>query len=142
MSDVLNSMYKDILKEVNVTCTICKSKSPDDCFILPCSHVFHINCIVNSYINNIYENSLNDYIQNIKCITCETPLDIASIFYINSKYSNLLKSLIDNNVNTISNFENSISDLNTKINNIRYINEKINNRINTYTKLIHFILSK
>ncbi len=141
MSEILNSMYKDMVKEINVLCTICKSNSSEDCFILPCTHVFHINCIVNTYINNIYENSLVDYIQNIKCFTCQTQIDIASIFYISGKYSNILKNMIETNTQSISIYENCLSELNEKLKTIKTNNEKINNRINIYTNLINNLLS-
>lgn len=92
-------------RKINYKCNSCNVSDNKTCIILSCSHIFHIECMIDYQEKEININDKN-FLRNYKCKKCDNEIEMEDILYINNKYNKLLKE--DNNEENIEILEEQI----------------------------------
>lgn len=70
----------------SLTCEICNAASDSKFIILNCSHVFHVNCIVTSQLQNYKYTDLDSFTNKALCIKCSKGIDKEDILIMHTKF--------------------------------------------------------
>lgn len=78
------------------TCELCKDISESKFVILNCGHVFHVQCLVQYQLKDIYkyETLGESYFTNTKCKVCDVIVDKEDMLIIHTKYMSSTESLL------------------------------------------------
>lgn len=92
----------------NFICDICNDKSnTDNYMILSCNHIFHIRCLAESHLKDIYKYNIIDeeYFENRKCNTCLNILQLEEVTYLHGKFLSNTKTHIETHQISIEKLE-------------------------------------
>ena len=100
ISSVINNTYD---------CSICYNKNglKENYLILSCNHIFHIQCLAETYFQDIYKYPIidSDYFSNCKCSICDSQLQLEELMYLHGKFLSNTKNLIGKHQTSIQHLE-------------------------------------
>lgn len=99
----------------NFVCNICENKNTkaDKFIILSCNHIFHISCLAESHLEDVYKYDVidNEYFASRKCSECSEKLQSSEILFLHSKFLSETKNKINNHASSIEELENKLKIL-------------------------------
>lgn len=103
-----SSIEKTSIKE-SMKCFICNNEKGiiDNFMLLNCTHTFHFKCIVDSQSN--YNGIVDEnFVNNRKCIKCNTKIDLEDLLFIHTKFNKITKT-------HLKTYEEDIDELNARL---------------------------
>jgi hypothetical protein len=109
------STRSSISKECH-SCNICNDTS-GTFIILTCNHIFHIKCLTETSLQDIYTYPIIDseYLQSRKCPMCDETIQTEDMMYLHSKFLSSTKKLLSNHENSLQNLENQLRQIKIEI---------------------------
>lgn len=103
-----NNVVSNGIDDNKICCKICNNKHKDTYIILECNHTFHVNCLVENHLADIYNYDdkyiSEQYIDGVKCDVCEKIVGSQELMYLHSKFlSNTRERMItqDDKINIL-----------------------------------------
>lgn len=118
VESMMVSMEKDsvdttLTKLQSIICCICKNNKNDKYIILSCDHIFHIQCLAEEQLNDIYnyEDIDVNYFTSRQCKQCNQKLQTEDLIHVHSKFLSSIKEKIDSHESSVENLENQLKKL-------------------------------
>lgn len=107
---------KPTFKSINYECFKCKNNSTrnESFMILNCSHIFHIECLVEIHFEEFTNcRGIIDevFIDNCKCMVCDQKMDIEDILHIHNKFTKCTKKQVTFQTDQINLLDKQMSKL-------------------------------
>jgi hypothetical protein len=98
------------------TCNICNETS-GTFIILTCNHIYHIKCLTESSLQDIYTYPIIDseFLQSRKCPICDDTIQTEDMMYLHSKFLSSTKKLLSTHENSLQNLENQLRQIKIEI---------------------------
>lgn len=120
--NIHKSLDSDIIEMDNSNtttnkCELCSTESDSKFIILNCGHLFHVGCIVEHQLRDIfkYENIDEGYFSNTLCNVCETIVDKEDLLIIHTKYMSSTETILEAFTNNLNLLEFELKKLRDKI---------------------------
>jgi hypothetical protein len=99
------------------TCECCDNKSSGSFIILSCNHMFHIKCLTEMNLKDIYKYPVLDieYFESRKCSVCDENIQTEDMLYLHSKFLSSTKKLISNHDNSIEHLEHQLRQIKSEL---------------------------
>jgi hypothetical protein len=109
------SSESDVITNIGTRkCELCNGFGDSKFIILNCSHLFHVKCIVDYNLKDVYKYETIDeaYFSNTKCSVCTNIIDKEDLLIMYTKYMSSTDS-------TLLEFSNNLDVLDAELKNLR-----------------------
>jgi hypothetical protein len=98
-------------------CQHCNNSSSGTFIILSCNHIFHIQCLTEMNLQDIYKYPIIDseYFESRKCNICEENIQTEDMLYLHTKFLSSTKKLISNHQHSIEHLENQLRQIKSEL---------------------------
>lgn len=98
-------------------CEYCDNKGSGSFIILSCNHIFHIKCLTEMNLKDIYKYPILDteYFESRKCSVCDENIQTEDMLYLHSKFLSSTKKLIFNHEHSIDHLENQLRQIKSEL---------------------------
>lgn len=92
VDSLYSKVYKSNEKKYDIhNCNLCYNNNLNENFIiLPCSHIFHIKCLVENTLNENQTGIIDESFLNTRCcLVCQEKMEMEDILYIHNKFNKI-----------------------------------------------------
>lgn len=137
-----NNNLEVIEKDNYICCKCFKTENNYGFFILQCGHLYHINCIIDDKLNDLYRiNNFNEYVNNIKCEQCKKVLTKNELMYVFNRYNDITIDNIKKYENEIKNLEEKFEKIKQELGACYEYKHQLNTQIETTKHIIKTLIS-